>query len=373
MDKVRGDNGKCKIMLAGGGTGGHIFPALAIANAIRRKVPGADILFVGARGKMEMEKVPEAGYPIEGIDIAGYDRSSLIRNITLPFKLLKSFMQVRSIVGNFKPDAVVGVGGYSSFPVLRHAQSVGIPTFIHESNSYAGRSNRLLGKRAKRIYVAIDGMEAFFPPEKILVSGNPVRSQISNCTVSREEGIRFFGLDAGKKTLLVVGGSLGAKSINEAFAGNLAELEKGDIQLIWQTGRLFARQGKESAKGRKGIWVNDFIGQIEYAFAAADLVISRSGAMSVGELSLMKKPVIFVPYPFAAEDHQTVNARRLCDRNAALMVKDGDVREQLVAKAIELLADEQRRRQLSNNIGAFGIKDADDVVAADILKSIGRK
>jgi UDP-N-acetylglucosamine--N-acetylmuramyl-(pentapeptide) pyrophosphoryl-undecaprenol N-acetylglucosamine transferase len=263
------------------------------------------------------------------------------------------------------------VGGYSSFPVLRYAQAEGIPTFIHESNSFAGKSNILLGKKARRIYVAIDGMEAFFPAEKIMISGNPVRQSIASCTISREEGIRFFGLDSGKKTLVVIGGSLGAKSINEAIAQSLDKLERKGIQLVWQTGKPFAEEGKASAKGRKGVWANDFIRQVEYAFAAADLVISRSGAMSVGELSLMKKPVIFVPYPFAAEDHQTVNARRLCDVDAALMVKDGDAKEKLVDTAVELLEDDERRQRLSRNISGFGIGDADETVADDILNSIG--
>jgi len=362
---------KLKIVMAGGRTGGHIFPAIAIANALKRKVPEVEILFVGAKGKMEMDKVPEAGYPIEGLDIAGFNRSSLMRNIGLPFKLMKSFLQVRSIVKRFRPDAVVGVGGYSSFPVLRYAQAEGIPTFIHESNSFAGKSNILLGKKARRIYVAIDGMEAFFPAEKIMISGNPVRQSIASCTISREEGIRFFGLDSGKKTLVVIGGSLGAKSINEAIAQSLDKLERNGIQLVWQTGKPFAEEGKASAKGRKGVWANDFIRQVEYAFAAADLVISRSGAMSVGELSLMKKPVIFVPYPFAAEDHQTVNARRLCDVDAALMVKDGDAKEKLVDTAVGLLEDDEKRQRLSRNISGFGIGDADETVADDILNSIG--
>lgn len=360
-----------KIVMAGGGTGGHIFPAIAIANALKRKVPEAEILFVGARGKMEMEKVPEAGYPIKGLDIAGFNRSSLIRNIGLPYKLLKSFLQVRSIIRTFKPDAVIGVGGYSSFPVLRYAQSAGIPTFIHESNSFAGKSNILLGKKARRIYVAINGMEEFFPADRIRVSGNPVRRAIAECGISREEGIRFFGLDPARKTLVVIGGSLGAKSINEAIAAGLDALEQKEIQLIWQTGKPFAEQGRQHAAGRKGIWVNDFIRQVEYAFAAADVVISRSGAMSVGELSLMRKPVIFVPYPFAAEDHQTVNARRLSDVDAAVLVKDGDAGNMLVNTAIALMEDEPLRKRLSINIAPFGIGDADETVAEDILKTIG--
>src|SRR6187402_3526224 len=238
-----------KIIIAGGGTGGHIFPAIAIANALKKKDSSIEILFVGAKGKMEMEKVPQAGYKIEGLDIAGFNRSSLIKNIGLPFKLVKSFFQVRKIFKLFKPTAVVGVGGYSSFPVLRFAQAKGIKTFIHESNSFAGKSNMLLGKKATKIFVAIDGMEKFFPAGKIVISGNPVRKSISESTVTREDAIRFFGLDPYRKTILAIGGSLGAKSINESLAAGIAEFEKNGLQLIWQTGKLFAAKGKEVAAG----------------------------------------------------------------------------------------------------------------------------
>src|SRR3954465_10022235 len=247
-----------KIIIAGGGTGGHIFPAIAIANALKRMEPQTQILFVGAKGKMEMEKVPQAGYEIEGLDIAGFNRSSLIKNIGLPLKLVKSFLQVRSIMRRFSPDAVIGVGGYSSFPVLRYAQAKGIPTFIHESNSFAGKSNILLGKKATRVFVATDGMEKFFPREKILITGNPVRSTISQSLVARSEGIKFFGLDENKKTVFAVGGSLGAKSINEAISKHLDELLRAGLQLIWQTGKPYAEQAKERVKDRSGVWVNEF-------------------------------------------------------------------------------------------------------------------
>ena len=239
------------IIIAGGGTGGHIFPAVAIANAIKKIQPQANILFVGAKGKMEMEKVPQAGYKIEGLDIAGFNRSSLIKNIGLPFKLVKSFLQVRSIFKKFKQVAAIGVGGYSSFPVLRFAQSQGIKTFIHESNSFAGKANTMLGKKATKVFVAIDGMEKFFPAEKIIISGNPVRSAISGSSVSREEAIRFFGLDPNKKTVLSVGGSLGAKGINEALDKHIDEFEKSNLQLIWQTGKPYAAKAKERCAGKK--------------------------------------------------------------------------------------------------------------------------
>ncbi len=359
-----------KVIIAGGGTGGHIFPAIAIANALKKRDSSLAILFVGARGRMEMEKVPQAGYDIKGLDIAGFNRSSLIKNIWLPFKLIKSFFQVRRIVREFRPDAVIGVGGYSSFPVLRYAQAKGIPTFIHESNSFAGRSNILLGKKATKIFVATDGMETFFPRDRIVVSGNPVREAISSASVTRTEGIKFFSLDPAKKTVLVVGGSLGAKSINEATDKYLEEMLGNGLQLIWQTGRPYAEKAKARAAGKPGTWVNDFITKMEYAYAAADIVMARAGAMTVAELCVAKKPVLFVPYPFAAEDHQTVNAMNLVKKNAALMVKDAEVMEKGIPMVMALAADENRQLELKENIAALGITDADKRVADEILKMI---
>jgi UDP-N-acetylglucosamine--N-acetylmuramyl-(pentapeptide) pyrophosphoryl-undecaprenol N-acetylglucosamine transferase len=365
-----GEMARPRIIIAGGGTGGHIFPAIAIANAIVKLQPQAEILFVGAKGKMEMEKVPLAGYRIEGLDIAGFNRSSLIKNIGLPFKLIKSFLQVREIIKLFKPTAVIGVGGYSSFPVLRFAQAKGIKTFIHESNSFAGKSNMLLGKKATKIFVAIDGMEKFFPAEKIIISGNPVRESIVQSTVTKEDAIRFFSLEPYKKTILAIGGSLGAKSINEALAAGIDEFGKNDLQLIWQTGKPFAEKGKEAAEGHSNIWVNDFITQMEYAYAAADVVISRSGAMSVAELCVMKKPALFVPFPFAAEDHQTVNAQKLVNKNAAQMIKDSDAFNKLVQSVISISKDEPLQERLIENISKLAITNADEIVAKEILKSI---
>ena len=359
-----------RIIIAGGGTGGHIFPAIAIANAIVKLEPQTEILFVGAKGKMEMEKIPQAGFKIEGLDIAGFNRSSLIKNIDLPFKLIKSFIQVREIFKGFKPTAVIGVGGYSSFPVLKFAQSKGIPTFIHESNSFGGRSNIMLGKKATKIFVASEGMEKFFPANKILVSGNPVRSGISKTTVSREEGIRFFGLNPDKKTVLSIGGSLGAKSINESLDKDLDEFEKNNLQLIWQTGKPYAAKGKERAGGKTNVWAGDFINQMEYAYAAADLVVSRSGAMAIAELCVMKKAVIFVPFPFAAEDHQTVNAQSLVNKNEGIMIKDREALKQLVPAVISLSGDENKQRQLISNISKLAITNADDIIAKEILGSI---
>lgn len=362
-----------KIIIAGGGTGGHIFPAVAIANALKKADGSIEILFVGAKGKMEMEKVPQAGYKIEGLDIAGFNRSSLIKNTGLPFKLIKSFFQVRSIFKSFKPDAVIGVGGYSSFPVLRFAQSKGIPSFIHESNSFAGKSNILLGKKATTIFTGTDGMEKFFPAEKIMVTGNPVRAGIARSNISKAEGCQLFSLDENKKTLLVVGGSLGAKSINEAIDKHLDELLASGLQLIWQTGKLYAAKAEASVSGKSSVWVNDFITQMEYAYAAADIVIARAGAMTVAELCVVKKPVLFVPYPHAAEDHQTVNARQLVNKQAALMVTDREAMDKAVPMAIELAADENRQAELRKNIAALAITNADEIIAGAILKKLNQR
>jgi UDP-N-acetylglucosamine--N-acetylmuramyl-(pentapeptide) pyrophosphoryl-undecaprenol N-acetylglucosamine transferase len=359
-----------RIIIAGGGTGGHIFPAIAIANAIRKIKPKTAVLFVGAKGKMEMEKVPLAGYHIEGLDIAGFNRSSLIKNIGLPYKLAKSFLQVRKIFRLFRPNAVIGVGGYSSYPVLRFAQSQRIKTFIHESNSHAGKSNKLLGRKAAKVFVAIDGMEKFFPESRIIISGNPVRESISHSNVSREDALRFFGLDPYRKTILAIGGSLGARSINEAVDSGIGEFEKNGLQLIWQTGKLYQEQGKQAASGRSNVWVNDFITQMEFAYAAADVVISRSGAMSIAELCVMKKPAVLVPFPFAAEDHQTVNAQKLVNKNAAVLIKDSETLNKLLPTVISLSASEERQRELSSNISRLAVPNADEVIAVEILLSM---
>jgi UDP-N-acetylglucosamine--N-acetylmuramyl-(pentapeptide) pyrophosphoryl-undecaprenol N-acetylglucosamine transferase len=359
-----------RIIIAGGGTGGHIFPAIAIANALIKLQPQTEILFVGAKGKMEMEKVPQAGFKIEGLDITGFNRSSLIKNIGLPFKLMKSFFQVKQVFKTFQPTAVIGVGGYSSFPVLRYAQAKGIKNFIHESNSFAGKSNIMLGKKAVKIFVASDGMEKFFPKQKIIITGNPVRASISQSNVAREEGLKFFGLDPAKKTILSIGGSLGAKSINESIDKNIDEFEKNGLQLIWQTGKPYAERGKQAAIGKSNIWVNDFITQMEYAYAAGDVVISRSGAMAIAELCVEKKPAVLVPFPFAAEDHQTVNAQNLVNKNAGIMVKDNEALEKLVLTIIGLSKNEQQQNELKTNISKLAITNADEIIAKEILNTI---
>jgi len=359
-----------RIIIAGGGTGGHIFPAIAIANALKKLDSGIEILFVGAKGKMEMEKVPQAGYKIEGLDITGFKRSSLIKNIGLPFKLLKSFLQVRTIFKKFRPDVAIGVGGYSSFPVLRFAQARGIRTFIHESNSFAGRSNILLGKKATKIFTGTGGMEKFFPNQKIIVTGNPVRAAIAEATVTRSEALNFFSLDEAKKTVLVVGGSLGAQSINEAIDKRLDDLLNAGLQIIWQTGKPYSAKAKERAHGVPAVRVHEFIMKMEYAYAAADIVVARAGAMTVAELCVAKKSALLVPYPFAAEDHQMVNARQLEKKNAALIVKDSEVMQKLVFMTIELSMDEGKQAELEKNISALAIKDADKKIAEEVLKNI---
>lgn len=359
-----------KIIIAGGGTGGHIFPAIAIANAIKQLQPAVEILFIGAKGKMEMEKVPQAGYPIQGLDIAGFNRSSLIKNISLPFKLIKSLLQVRKIIQQFKPQAVIGVGGYSSFPVLRYAQNKGIPTFIHESNSFAGKSNMILAKRATRIFVATDGMQKFFPATKIMVTGNPVRKNLVNNNINKEEALQHFGLKTDKKTILAIGGSLGARSINEALVNHLDELENNDLQLIWQTGKVKVEQYIQQAKRKSGIWAGEFINEMDKAYTAADVVISRSGAMAVTEMCIVKKPAVFVPFPFAAEDHQTANAANLVNRNAALMVKDSEAQEKLVQTVVQLINNGPLQQQLKENISTLAISNADEVIAQNVIEAL---
>ena len=318
-----------------------------------------------------MEKVPQAGYQIQGLDIAGYNRSSLIKNMALPYKLLKSFWQVRKIVAAFVPDAVIGVGGYSTYPVLRYAQRKHIPTFIHESNSFAGKSNQLLGKKATKVFTASDGMENFFPASKIRLFGNPVRKEIVNKTISRKAAIQQFGLSEQKTTVLAIGGSLGARSINEALAAQLDAFATNNLQLIWQTGKATAVEYMKIAVGRNNIWAGDFIMNMNVAYAAADIIISRAGSGALAELCIAGKPSILVPYPFAAEDHQTANALQLVNKKAALLVKDNEVTEKLVATVLNLSKDASIQQLLAANISAMAIPDADERIATEILKSIG--
>jgi UDP-N-acetylglucosamine--N-acetylmuramyl-(pentapeptide) pyrophosphoryl-undecaprenol N-acetylglucosamine transferase len=359
-----------KIIIAGGGTGGHIFPAVAIANAIKELEPTTQFLFIGANGKMEMEKVPQAGFNIKGIDIAGFNRSSLLKNIGLPYKLVKSFIQVKKIMQDFKPDAVIGVGGYSTFPVLKFAQRKGIPTFIHESNSFAGKANIMLGKKATKIFVASNGMEKFFPASSIMVTGNPVRSSIENNIKTKQEGCAFFNLDAEKITVLSIGGSLGAKSINETIANNLIAFEESNLQLIWQTGKPFAADAKKASENYKNVFTSDFIKEMEFAFGAADIVISRAGAMAITELCTLGKASILVPYPYAAEDHQTANANHLVQHDAAVLVKDDNVKVALIDTVKTLVLNKEQQLLFSINSKKLVNKDVDVVIAKEILKCI---
>jgi UDP-N-acetylglucosamine--N-acetylmuramyl-(pentapeptide) pyrophosphoryl-undecaprenol N-acetylglucosamine transferase len=360
---------KLRIIIAGGGTGGHIFPALAIAAALVNRLPEIEILFVGAKGKMEMEKIPEAGYKIIGLTIAGYNRSSLIRNITLPLKLAQSFLQVTAILRKFHPDAVIGVGGYSSFPVVRLAQTRRILTFIHESNSLPGRSNIMLGRRATKIFVAAEGMKKYFPEKKIAVTGNPVRNIFSE-KIAKEDALRFFGLNPLMKTVFVMGGSLGARSINETVENNIDVFKKNNLQLIWQTGKSYAGVAAQAEEEKSNIWTNAFISRMEYAYNAADVIVARAGAMTIAEISVMGKATVFVPYPFASEDHQAENALALVRKHAALMVRDADVKTKLIDTVLALVNDEKLVSQLETNILKMGITNADEAIANEILNTI---
>jgi UDP-N-acetylglucosamine--N-acetylmuramyl-(pentapeptide) pyrophosphoryl-undecaprenol N-acetylglucosamine transferase len=358
-----------RIIIAGGGTGGHIFPAVAIGQALQRLAPGTQLLFVGAKGKMEMEKVPQEGFEIVGLDIAGFNRSNMLKNLLLPLKIIKSILKAKRIVREFQPHAVVGVGGYASFPILNAAQGMGIPTLIQEQNSYAGKSNKILGKKAKAICVAYDHMDRFFPKDKIILSGNPVRNNISQSNITRAEGQAWLDMDERRTTILVVGGSLGAKSINEAIDQNLEELMKEGVQLIWQTGKLYYEQAQKRAEAFKGkVKVFEFVRQMDYAYAAADLVVSRAGALAIAELCIAAKPVVFVPYPFAAEDHQTSNAMALVEHNAALMVKDNEAKTELIKKIKKLLQDQGMQDIMSRNLLALAIRDADERITRKVME-----
>lgn len=360
-----------KIIIAGGGTGGHVFPALAIGQALVRLDDSVELLYVGAKGKMEMEKVPQAGFPIVGLDIAGMNRSAPWKNVTLPWKLLKSLFAARSLLRRFKPDVVVGVGGYASFPMLREAQKRGIPTLIQEQNSFAGKSNQILAQKARTICVAFDGMERFFPADRIVQTGNPVRHSIAASKASRPDGINFFQLDPSKKVILATGGSLGAKSINEAMDAGLSRLIDRGYQVIWQTGKVYEEKALRAVAGRKGVWTSAFITHMEMAYAAADVVVSRAGS-TIAELCVAVKPVVFVPYPYAAEDHQTVNAMNLVRHEAGLIVKDSEASSRLIDVLLELAGDLALQERLKKHIAELAIPDADERIAREVLKLIHR-
>ncbi len=362
-----------KVIIAGGGTGGHIFPAVAIGHAIQRLWPGAQLLFVGALGKMEMEKVPKEGFTIIGLDIVGFNRSNWLKNITLPIKLIKSRLKAQSIIKDFNPDVVIGVGGFASFPMLNAAQAKGIPTLIQEQNSYAGKSNKILAQQAEAVCVAYENMGKFFPANKLMLTGNPVRKNISGSKVTKEAAMQHFGLKNDMPTLLIVGGSLGAQSINEAIDAGLDKLVAAGLQIIWQTGKPYAEKATQRAKSfGSNVLATAFIQEMEYAYAAADMVVSRAGALAIAELCIAGKPVIFVPYPHAAEDHQTSNAIALVNNQAAQIVKDSEVHQQLIGKILELKDNTTTCTTMANNILKMAITDADERIANkvfDIVKS----
>jgi len=362
-----------KFIVSGGGTGGHIFPAIAIANAIKRKQPDADILFVGAEGKMEMEKVPAAGYKIEGLPVRGFQRRLTFSNISVVIKLFQSMHKAKMIIKDFKPDVVIGVGGFASGPLLKEAQKLGIATLIQEQNSYAGVTNKLLAKKADKICVAYENMEQFFPADKIIITGNPVRQNIlENINVKKEEAYQYFNIQANKKIILIVGGSLGALTINESIHKGLDKFVNEDMQIIWQTGKSYYSntQKVEEDYKEKGIVVTDFITRMDLAYAIADVVISRAGASTVSELGLIHKPAIFVPSPNVAEDHQTKNAMALIQKDAAMMIEDNKARAELVDAAIELVKDDFRMNIYQKNIASMGIKNSADTIADEVFKLI---
>lgn len=363
---------KHKFIISGGGTGGHIFPAIAIANELKARFPEADILFVGARGRMEMEKVPQAGYPIKGLWISGLQRKLTIRNLLFPFKVIFSLIQAGKIIKAFKPEAVIGVGGYASGPLLRVAARKKIFTLIQEQNSYPGITNKLLSAKANVICVAYPGMERFFPAEKIILTGNPVRKNVVDIKNKKTEALKFFSLQADKKVLLVIGGSLGAKTINESIFNALNILQDQNIQLIWQTGKSFFDIAATACKSlnNKGIHCFSFINDMDLAYAAADAVISRAGAIAISELCLVQKPLILVPSPNVAEDHQTKNALALTSQNAAIMVKDSEAGKKLISEAVALLMNEELCSELSQNIIKFAHHDAATAIADIIAKNL---
>ena len=364
---------KIKVIISGGGTGGHIFPAIAIANALKALNNENEILFVGANGRMEMEKVPAAGYKIEGLNISGLQRKLSFKNLLFPFKVVASVMKAKGIIKNFKPDVAIGVGGYASGPLLYAAAGMKVPTLIQEQNSFPGITNKILSKRVNRICVAYEGMEKFFPKGKIMLTGNPVRQDILQLEGKREEGQKHFGLTTGKTTVLVIGGSLGARTINESIIESLGFFTVSKLQLIWQTGKSFFEQAKEAAKnsGNENIKVFDFIGKMDYAYAAADIVISRAGASSVSELCLVKKPAILIPSPNVSEDHQTKNAMALVNKQAALLVKDAEARKKLTEVLDRLLKNEAHQKSLSKNIGKMAIKNSAEVIAKEVYNLVG--
>lgn len=360
-----------RIIISGGGTGGHIFPAVSIANAIKAQHPEAKILFVGAENRMEMQRVPAAGYEIKGLPICGFDRKHLLKNVIVLCKILRSQLMARSIIRKFKPMCAVGVGGFASGPTLKTANMMGIPTLIQEQNSYAGVTNKLLAKKADRICVAYEGMERFFPKEKLLMTGNPVRQGLLDSHVSHEDAVKAFSLDPRRLTVLIVGGSLGARTINNSVLHHLDLVRNSDAQFIWQTGKIYAAEIKTELEkaGKPGnLYVTDFISNMDSAYAAADIVISRAGAGSISEFCLLEKPVILVPSPNVAEDHQTKNALALVNKDAALYVKDAEAEDKLLQLAVDTVSQPEKLKSLSKHIAQLALPNSADIIATEVYK-----
>ena len=360
-----------RIIISGGGTGGHIFPAISIANAIKQLEPTANILFVGALGRMEMQRVPDAGYDIKGLPVCGFDRKHLWKNIKVLYKLWQSRRLAKAIIKEFKPNAAVGVGGYASGPTLNQCASLGVPYLIQEQNSYAGVTNKLLAKRASKICVAYEGMDRFFPSDKIILTGNPVRQNILQNNISKADARRAFQLDPEKKTILIIGGSLGARTINESILQHLSDIRNSDVQFIWQTGKVYKEAIAKRLEGEEplaNLHVTDFISDMASAYAAADMVISRAGASSISEFCLLGMPVILVPSPNVAEDHQTKNALALVNKQAAVYVKDAEASEKLINTALSIVNDESKLNELHQNILGMALKNSAERIAEEVLK-----
>ena len=364
-----------RVIISGGGTGGHVFPAIAIADAIKAAAPDTEILFVGANGKIEMEKVPKAGYKIEGLNITGFQRKLTLRNLSFPFKLAASMLKAVMIVRKFRPDVAVGVGGYASGPVLKIANTFGIPTVLQEQNSFAGVTNRILASKANAVCVAYDGLERFFPKDKIIFTGNPVRKDILDKKINAEQAKQSLGLDQNKKTVLIFGGSLGARTINEAVLANAdALLGMKDVNIIWQVGKIYFEEYKNCRlSGQKDIKIIPFIEDMDMAYSAADIVVCRAGALTISELAILGKAAILIPSPNVAEDHQTVNAMSLVNKGAAVLIRDVEAKEKLVTEIESLLSDEVRKSGLESNIKYFARPEAAKQIAAEILKICAKK
>lgn len=359
-----------KFIISGGGTGGHIFPAVAIADELRKKHPNCEILFVGAKDRMEMEKVPKAGYPIEGLWISGLQRKITVENLLFPVKLIASLIKASKIINKFKPDVVIGVGGYASAAVLRVATSKGIPTLIQEQNSFPGITNKWLAPKVNKVCVAYEGMDKYFPKEKIMLTGNPVREEMVMIDGKKDQAYAFFELDPEKATILITGGSLGAKSVNQNISKGLKTLIENGSQVLWQTGKPYYEEAKIIASEFVNVKVHEFIYKMDYAYAVADIVVARAGAITVSELSLVKKPAILVPYPYASEDHQTKNAMVLVKNDAAIHIADHEASEKLINTIVSLLNDAERRTKLEENLSSLGLNNATESIANEVLKLI---